>query len=78
MGAVIKYAEYIMGVVFKLRMIALSPQIHYGGSIQITSDNNIRKLLKNIKANSQSKVDGLDEKICSINKVHFKMKNLIF
>ena len=30
-----------MGVVFKLRMIALSPQIHYGGSIQITSDNNI-------------------------------------
>ena len=41
MGAVIKYAEYIMGVVFKLRMIALSPQIHYGGSIQITSDNNI-------------------------------------
>ena len=26
-GAVIKYAEYIMGVVFKLRMIALSPQL---------------------------------------------------
>ena len=26
-GAVIKYAEYIMGVVFKLRMMALSPQV---------------------------------------------------
>ena len=27
MGAVIKYAEYIMGVVFILRLITISPQV---------------------------------------------------